>query len=337
MKNFVTIGEVMQRLTPPNNDRLEQAASFNVTYGGSEANIAVAMANFGHRVKMATVLPNNPLGVSAKRSLQKYGIDMSATKMAGEVLGTYYLEVGHSVRPSNVVYNRKYSAIALADENVLDVEEVLQDCSHLHISGITLALGECIRSFTMKLAAAAFERGIIVSFDFNYRAKLWTVEEAKPVLKAILPYVSVVFGSMWDIETFAGIETGEFVTIEDKRQSVFREFLERSNCKVIFGTIRQAHSAHKNSLQAYAYFDGGKSEYSRVYDFEIIDRVGGGDAFVAGVLHKLDIAKGNFKESAEYGMAAGVLKHSINGDILLATDSDIQSILDSNASGEIVR
>ncbi|MCL1950018.1 MAG: sugar kinase [Turicibacter sp.] len=337
MKKFATIGEVMQRLTPPNHDKLEQATSFNVTYGGSEANIAIAMANFGHDVSMATILPLNPLGISAKRSLQKYGINTAATKMSGDILGSYYLEVGHSVRSSQVVYNRKFAAIALAEESVLDVEEVLEGRTHLHLSGITLALGPGIRAFTMKLAKTAFERGITISFDFNYRAKLWTVEEAKPVLGAILPYVHVVFGSMWDIETFAGIDVGEFNSLEEKRQAVFSKFLSSSNCQVIFGTIRQAHSTHKNSLQAYAYFADDQVDFSRTYEFEIIDRVGGGDAFVSGVMHQLDLSAKNYKESAEFGMASGVLKHTISGDVLLTTEEEIKNMLASPTLGGIAR
>jgi len=337
MKKFVTIGEVMQRLTPPNHDKLEQATSFNITYGGSEANIAIAMANLGHDVAMGTILPNNPLGISARKSLQKHGIDVSSTKMTGDILGSYYFEVGHSVRPSQVVYNRKYAAIALADEDVLDVEEVLKGRTHLHLSGITLALGEGIRNFTMKLAKTAFERGITVSFDFNYRAKLWTEAEAQPILNAILPYVHILFGSMWDIEFFGGIQVEACETLEEKRHKVFSQFLKNSNCKAIFGTMRQAQSTHENSLQAYVYYGDGQVEYSRQYQFEIIDRVGGGDAFVSGVMHKLDLEQGNFKEAVEYGMAAGVLKHTINGDVLLATDAEIQNMVNSKVLGGIAR
>lgn len=323
MKKIAFLGEVMQRLTPPNHDKLEQATSLNVTYGGSEANIAISMANFGHDVKMATVLPNNPLGTAALRALRQYGIDTSSTKMAGEILGTYYLEVGHSVRSSQVVYNRKYSAIALSDESTLDVHGILQGRTHLHVSGITLALGEGIRKFMMKLVKEAFSQGITISFDFNYRAKLWTVEEAKPFMKEILPYIHVAFASKWDIETFAGMS--------------FEEFLAETNCQVIFGTMREALGTHRNRIQAYAYFGNGQHEVSRKYEFEIIDRVGGGDAFVAGVLHTLDLEIGNFKESVEYGMATGVLKHTINGDVLLTTESEIQGMLHSNVLGGIAR
>ena len=155
MKKFVTLGEIMQRLTPPNHDKLEQCTSLNVTYGGSEANIAIALANFGHDVRFATKLPNNPLGVAAYRSLRQYGIDLSPTIMGGDILGTYYVEVGHSIRSSNVVYNRKHSAIANIKYDELSLTDILKDRTHLHVSGITLALGEDLKNFTIDLVKKA--------------------------------------------------------------------------------------------------------------------------------------------------------------------------------------
>jgi len=331
MKKFVTLGEVMQRLTPPNHDKLEQCTTLNVTYGGSEANIAIGLANFNHDVRMATVLPNNPVGIAAFRSLRQYGIDLSPTKLTGEILGTYYLEVGHSIRSSSVVYNRKYSAIAQVTEDELNIDEILANRTHLHLSGITLALGEGIRNFTLKLAKEAFKRGIVISFDFNYRAKLWTVEEAAPIIRQILPYVHVVFASMYDIETIGGyVPEEKHETVEAHRHAVFNHFMKNSNCKVIFGTMRQQHATHKNSLQAYCYTPDGLVEFSKKYDFEIIDRVGAGDAFVVGVMNLLDLNGQNHKAALEYGMACGVLKHTINGDVLLTTDKEIQDLIASD-------
>ena len=213
MKKFVTLGEIMQRLTPPNHDKLEQCTSLNVTYGGSEANIAIALANFGHDVRFATKLPNNPLGVAAYRSLRQYGIDLSPTIMGGDILGTYYVEVGHSIRSSNVVYNRKHSAIANIKYDELSLTDILKDRTHLHVSGITLALGEDLKNFTIDLVKKAFDLGLIISFDFNYRAKLWTVEEAAQAIRQVLPYVHIVFASLYDIETIGGYTTGEELSL----------------------------------------------------------------------------------------------------------------------------
>ena len=331
MKKFVTIGEVMQRLTPPNHDKLEKCTSLNVTYGGSEANIAIGLANFNHDVRLATVFPDNPLGIAAYRSLRQYGIDLSPTKFEGDILGTYYLEVGHSIRSSSVVYNRKYSAIALSPEDTLNIDEILADRTHLHVSGITLALGEGIKNFTIKLVKTAFERGLTISFDFNYRAKLWTIEEAAPVIRQILPYAHIVFASLFDIETLGGYEIEEtYETVEEKRQAIFNHFMKNSNCKVIFGTMREQHATHHNSIQAYCYTIDGVCEYSKKYDFEIIDRVGAGDAFVAGVMNLLDLNVQNVKDSLEYGMACGALKHTINGDVLITTDEEVQYLVNSN-------
>lgn len=327
MKKFVTLGEIMQRLTPPNHDKLEQCTSLNVTYGGSEANIAIALANFGHDVRFATKLPNNPLGVAAYRSLRQYGIDLSPTIMGGDILGTYYVEVGHSIRSSNVVYNRKHSAIANIKYDELSLTDILKDRTHLHVSGITLALGEDLKNFTIDLVKKAFDLGLIISFDFNYRAKLWTVEEAAQAIRQVLPYVHIVFASLYDIETIGGYTTGEeYAMVEAHRQGVFTHFMNHSNCKCIFGTMREQHSTHQNSLSAYCYTAEGLVHYTKKYTFEIVDRVGAGDAFVAGLMNVLNLEEQNYVEAVEYGLASGVLKHTINGDVLIANDSDIKDL-----------
>lgn len=333
MKKFVTLGEVMQRLTPPNHDKLEQCTSLNVTYGGSEANIAIALSNFGHDVRFATKLPDNPLGIAAYRSLRQYGIDLSPTVLGGDILGTYYVEVGHSIRPSSVVYNRKHSAISNMTYDELNMEHILRDRTHLHVSGITLALGEELKKFTIDLVKKAFDLGLIISFDFNYRAKLWSVEEAAQAIRQVLPYVHVVFASLYDIETIGGYETGEvYETLEEHRAGVFTHFMKQSNCQCIFGTMREQHSTHQNSLSAYCYTKDGLVHYTKKYSFEIVDRVGAGDAFVAGLMNVLELEQGNYIEAVEYGLASGVLKHTINGDVLIATDRDIKELVTNNGS-----
>lgn len=335
MKQFVTLGEVMQRLTPPNHDRLEQCRSLNVTYGGSEANIAIALANFGHDVRFATVLPNDSLGIAALRSLRQYGIDLAPTKLTGEILGSYYVEVGHSLRASNVIYNRKYSAIAQMEQGTLDIDEILNDRTHLHVSGITLALGKEIQAFTVELVKAAFDRGLIISFDFNYRAKLWAVEEASSVIRQVLPYVHLVFASLYDIETIGGYQLNQsFDTLDEHRQAVFTYFMSQTPCQAIFGTVREQQSTHQNRLSAYCYTASGNVYRSnQMYQFEIIDRVGAGDAFVAGVVHRLDLNQSNYEEALNFGLACGVLKHTINGDVLIAHEKEIEDLM--NHSGSI--
>lgn len=319
----------MQRLTPPNHDKLEQCRSLNVTYGGSEANIAIALANFGHDVRFATILPNNSLGVAAYRSLQQYGIDLTPTKLEGDILGTYYVEVGHSLRASNVVYNRKYSAIAQMKANTLNIDDVLADRTHLHVSGITLALGKEIKEFTLELVKTAFDRGLTISFDFNYRAKLWSVEEAATVIREVLPYVHIVFGSLYDIETIGGYRLeSSYESVEAHREAVFAHFMKNSHCQAIFGTVREQKSTHQNRLSAYCYTKEGAVYYTdKTYQFEIIDRVGAGDAFVAGVLSLLDLSTDAYEDALNYGLACGVLKHTINGDVLLTTNQEIRDLM----------
>lgn len=334
MKKFVTLGEVMQRLTPPAHDKLEQCRSLNVTYGGSEVNIAIALANFGHDVRFATVLPDNPLGIAAYRSLRQYGMDLTPTKLKGDILGSYYVEVGYSLRASNVIYNRKYSAIAQMEANTLDIDEVLSDRTHLHVSGITLALGKEIREFTLELVKVAFERGLTISFDFNYRAKLWTVEEASTVIREILPYVHIVFGSLYDIETIGGYRLEQaFESVDAKRKAVFHYFMANSHCQAVFGTVREQQSTHQNCLSAYCYTKTGDVyTTNQTYQFEIIDRVGAGDAFVAGVLNELDLNRQTYQEALNYGLACGVLKHTMNGDVLLTHDQEVKDLMSQTGS-----
>ncbi|MGL4338597.1 MAG: PfkB family carbohydrate kinase [Turicibacter sp.] len=338
MKKILTIGEIMQRLTPPNFEKLEQCTTLQVTYGGSEANIAIALANFGHDVSFATRLPHNTLGRTVKNLLHTYQINTDHVLFGGESLGIYYVEQGYSVRPSNVIYNRKHSSFATLQEDDFEIDALIDGRDYLHVSGITLALGQEVRQFTTKLMKRAYEKGLTVSLDFNYRVKLWTISEASAAIREVLPYVHICFASLYDIEVIAGYAVDdEYDSVDERRTAAFTKFLNFSNCEYIFGTVRTQTSTHQNKLKAYCYTSKGDVYQSDEYEFEIIDRVGAGDAFVAGVLNKLDKSLYNFSEATNYGIACGVMKHTINGDILLTGDEEISQFIASNGSGGIKR
>ena len=204
----------------------------------------------------------------------------------------------------------------------------------MHVSGITLALGKEIREFTLELVKVAFERGLMISFDFNYRAKLWTVEEASTVIREILPYVHIVFASLYDIETIGGYRLEQdFESVDAKRQAVFHYFMANSHCQAVFGTVREQQSTHQNCLSAYCYNKTGDVyTTNQTYQFEIIDRVGAGDAFVAGVLNELDLNRQTYQEALNYGLACGVLKHTMNGDVLLTHDQEVKDLMSQTGS-----
>ncbi|MGL4645733.1 MAG: PfkB family carbohydrate kinase, partial [Cetobacterium sp.] len=198
MSKIVTLGEIMLRLSTENNNRFIQSNTFRADYGGGEANVAVSLANFGIESEYVTKLPNNPLSDSIFRYLKANGVETKNIVLGGERLGTYYLEVGTSVRASSVIYDRKYSSFSTLDYSELKIEEILKDCKILHLSGITPALSENCKELTIKIMEKAKEMGVLISFDFNYRGKLWTLDEASPVLTSYLPYIDICFAGILD-------------------------------------------------------------------------------------------------------------------------------------------
>ncbi len=336
-KKFITIGEIMLRLTPPNYEKIRMASTFEASYGGSEANIALALANLGVDSTFFSVVPNNSLGKSAVRMLRSNDVHCTPVILSTveetptHRLGTYYLETGYGIRPSKVTYDRMHSAITEYNFDNYDIDSLLEGFDWLHLSGITPALGDNCRKLIMNCIKKAKEKGLIVSFDGNFRSQLWSWEEARDYCTECLPYVDVLLGiepyHLWKDEgDHSKGDWKDGVPLQpsyEEQEDVFCHFVDRyPNLKCIARHVRYAHSGSENSLKAFMWYDGHTFE-SRLFTFNILDRVGGGDAFASGLIYAM---MNNFKpiDMINFAVASSVIKHTIHGDGNI-TD-DVQSI-----------
>ena len=320
-------GEILLRFTPWGHGLIQEASGFTANYGGSEANVAVSLANLGIESSFFSVVPNNSLGKSALRMLRKNGVDcrhmiLSTPKETpSHRLGCYYYEDGFDLRPGRVIYDRKNSAFTEYALGHIDLKEILKDFTWLHISGITPALNKNTRDFTLNCLKTARELDMTISFDGNFRSTLWDFDGARDFCTECLPYVDVLFGiepyHLWkdpsshekgDVKDGLSSHAGR-----DEHDSIFREFVRRyPNLKCIARHMRYAPSSSENSLKAYMWYQGETLE-SPSYTFHILDRIGGGDAFAAGLIYAM--AK-NYApiDMLCFAVASSVLKHTILGD-----------------------
>lgn len=286
-QKFITIGEIMLRLTPPNYEKIRLATNFEASYGGSEANIALALANLGVDSTFFTVVPNNSLGKSAIRMLRSNDVHCTPVILTTPEqtpthrLGTYYLETGYGIRASKVTYDRKHSAITEFDFDTVDIEKLLEGFTWLHLSGITPALGDNCRKFTMDCIRKAKEMGLTVSFDGNFRSKLWSWEDARDFCTECLPYIDVLLGiepyHLWkDENDHSKGDWKDGVPLQpsyEQQDEIFQAFVERyPNLKCIARHVRYAHSGSENSLKAFMWYENHTFE-SKLFTFNILDRV----------------------------------------------------------------
>ncbi len=342
-EKIITFGEIMLRLSTPDYNTINQTRSFLVNYGGGEANVAVALSHMGHNAYFMSKLPPNQLGDGAISHLKSNGVNTDLIVRGSTTLGIYFLETGFGGRPSKVIYNRKHSAITRVEESEFDWDNIFTGATWFHVSGITLALGERVRNVAMRAVREAKAHNVKVSFDFNYRAKLWTIEEARPAYKEIMNYVDVVFASFYDANTILEIpldEGWENATLSEKRRNVFPKMIKKYNLSYIFGTDRVVYSATENSLAGY-YFklkdDKLSWELTLPIRFNIYDRIGGGDAFASGVIHGLLKNFDDPQYAVRYGLNTSVLKHTISGDASIFSCEDIEAFMAANGSAEVVR
>ncbi|MEJ6950709.1 PfkB family carbohydrate kinase [Natronospora cellulosivora (SeqCode)] len=338
-KKVVTFGEIMLRLTPPDTKRIVQTDSFNVIYGGGEANVAVSLANYGLDAHFVTKLPENPVGQAALNELRKYGVNTDFIARGGDRLGIYYCENGASQRPSNVIYDRAYSAIAEASAEDFDWDEIFADVEWLHTTGITPALSENMAEITLEAVKAAQKHGVTVSCDLNYRAKLWTKERAGEVMSEIMKYVDVCIANEEDAEMVFGISSGSDITAGDINVEGFKDvaaqLIERFDLKLVGSHLRISHSASDNDWLIVLY-DGKEFVQSKEYSIHIVDRVGGGDSFAAGLIYSR-LAGKSLQDCAEFGAAASCLKQSIPGDFNHVSVKEVESLAGGDASGRVKR
>lgn len=330
----------MLRLSPEGFNRFVQAEKFNVHYGGSEANVAFSLANYGMDSSFVTKLPDNEIGQSAFNKLRQFGVDTSNIIKEGERLGIYYLEKGASQRPSKVIYDRSHSAIAESEIDDFNWDEILKDAKWFHFSGITPALSDNLAEICLIACRKAKENNVTVSCDLNYRAKLWSENKANEVMSNIMEYVDVCIANEEDIEKVFGIKADNTDVDKgqldyDSYQVVADELLNKFNLTKIACTLRTSISASDNKWTSMLY-DGEEFYQSREYEVHIVDRVGGGDSFVAGLIYGFlnDLPDA---ESLEFATAASCLKHSIEGDFNLVTVDEVKSLASGNASGRVQR
>ncbi len=345
MEKFITVGEIMLRLTPPHYDKIRAATSFEASYGGSEANIALALANLGIDSTFFSVVPDNSLGKSAVRMLRSNDVHCSPVILSTPEetpthrLGTYYLETGYGIRPSKVTYDRKHSAFTEYDFERVDVDALLEGFGWLHMSGITPALSKSCADFTLKILRKAREKKLTVSFDGNFRSTLWTWNEARDFCTQCLPYVDVLLGiEPYHLPKDSGGDVKDDIPFQpnyEQQAGVFEEFVRRyDNIKCIARHVRYAHTGSENSLKAYMWY-GGRTYESKLFTFTILDRVGGGDAFASGLIYAM--LKGYTPDDMiNFAVASSVIKHTIRGDGNITDDAKtIRNIM--NMSYDIKR
>lgn len=340
MGRIVTLGEIMLRLSTPGYERFMQAESFDVCYGGGEANVAVSLAGFGHDASFVTKLPANEIGDAAVSALRRYGVDTSDIVRGGDRVGIYFLETGASVRPSKVVYDRAHSAIAEAVPSDFDFEKIFEGAEWFHFTGITPAISDNAAEVTKAALIAAKKKGMTVSCDLNFRKKLWSSEKAQKVMTDLMQYVDVCIGNEEDAEKVLGFKpAGTDVTKGDLAlagyEDIFKQMRERFGFRYVVSSLRESISASDNNWSA-AIYDGNEFYHSRTYKLHIVDRVGGGDSFAAGLICGLMDGKSG-KEALEFAVAASALKHTIPGDFNCVTRNEVLALAGGDGSGRVQR
>lgn len=342
-EKVVTMGEIMLRLSTPGYSRFVQAQQFDVNYGGGEANVAVSLSNYGFDSYFVSKLPNHEIGQSAVNSLRRYGVKSDYIVRGGDRVGIYFLETGASQRASKVIYDRSNSAVTELSKDDLNWDEVFKDSRWFHWTGITPALGKKAQE-TLKVAcAAAKKNGATVSSDLNYRAKLWTAQEAQSVMVPLMEYVDVCIANEEDSEKSLGLKAGttnvESAEIDEEGYfELATKLKEKFHFKAVAITLRESYSASRNGWSALLRDekDCRQPYRSKRYDIQIVDRVGGGDAFASGLIYGL-LKKNNTKDALEFAVAASCLKQTVPGDFNLVSLDEVEKLAKSSGSGRVER
>jgi 2-dehydro-3-deoxygluconokinase len=344
---IITFGEIMLRLKAPGFERFFQSPMLEATFGGGEGNVALSLAHFGLEAAFVTALPGNPLADACLRFLRGYGVDTRHIIRQGERMGIYFLEEGANQRPSNVVYDRAHSSIAAARAEDFDWGEIFAGAGWFHITGITPALSASAAELSLAAVRAARAHGLTVSCDYNYRAKLWQYGRRAPeVMGELVQYVDVGIANEEDCQKSLGItlDGGEpegAVTPGEVDAARYRAlagkvFAAFPNLKYQAITLRESFSASHNGWSACLY-DGRDFRLSRRYEItDIVDRVGAGDSFAAGLIYGMSTGMAD-QEALEFAAAASCLKHSVSGDMNLVTAGEVKKLLGGDASGRVQR
>ncbi|RDE26984.1 sugar kinase [Parageobacillus thermoglucosidasius] len=339
MKKIVTLGEIMLRLSPPRFQKIEQTHLFEAVYGGSEANVAISLSKLGLKSSFVSKLPKNPLGVSAEQYLKKYGVLTNHMIYGGERLGIYFLEKGFSIRTSKVIYDRKGSSFSIAKLEEFEFDEIFKDADWFHVSGITPALNEELFRITKKALQVAKEKGITTSCDLNYRSALWSLDEARKKMTELIEYVDICIGIeplqlLGEDGTDIKDRLPKPASVQDYKE-IMGLIQEQFHIKYLAMTFRESISVNRNRLKALL-FDGDTFYQSSEVEVEIVDRVGTGDAFAAGLIYAL-INNYDLQNAIEFATVCFALKHTIEGDVNLLELGDIEAFAKDKTSLSIRR
>ena len=346
MKKVVTFGEIMLRLSPPANLRLSQANSFDVVYGGGESNVAVSLSNYGVPVEFVTRLPQNDVGECAMMEMRKRGVGTQHIIYGGDRLGIYFLETGAVSRGSKVIYDRAHSAMAEITAGMIDWDSVFEGVGWFHWTGITPAISQGASDACLEAVKIASEKGITVSTDLNYRAKLWKYgKPSEPIMTELTSFCDIILGNEEDAEKHFGIKPeGLDITTQGDQvkaeafQSVCEQMMKKfPKAKKVITTLRGSISASHNTWAGILY-DGKNIYTSPDYKItHIVDRVGGGDSFMGGLIYGLLQYPEDDQNALNYAVAASCLKHTIKGDANLVTVAEVEKLMSGDASGRVAR
>lgn len=346
MSKVITFGEIMLRLATPDYLRFSQATTLSATFGGGEANVAVSLANYGVDVEFVTRLPKNDIAAACVGELRKHGVGVKNIVYGGERLGIYFLETGAVARPSKVVYDRAHSSISTVEKGMIDWEKVFEGADWFHWTGITPAISASAADVCLEACEAANRLGVTVSCDLNFRKNLWKYgKTAAEVMPALVECCDVILGNEEDAEKVFGIKPEGFdVTatggeVEQAAfESVCRQLMQRfPRAKKVIITLRGSINANHNTWGG-VLFDGEKLYASPRYDItHIVDRVGGGDSFMGGLIYGLREYKGDDQRALNFAVAASALKHTIYGDFNLVTVAEVENLMKGDGSGRVAR
>jgi 2-dehydro-3-deoxygluconokinase len=339
----VTFGEIMLRLSTPGFKRFVQSDSFDVNYGGGEANVAVALANYGFESYFLSKLPKHEIGQAAVNAMRKFGVHDDYIVRGGDRVGIYFLETGASQRASKVIYDRAGSAVTTLKKDEVDFDAIFKDAKWFHWTGITPALGKDSQEVLRTACEVAKKYGVTISTDLNYRAKLWSTKEAQDVMVPLMKYVDVCIANEEDAEKSLGFKAGktnvDSAELDEQGYFALAEQLKSTfGFKTVAITLRESHSASRNGWSALLHDDKDcKKPYrSKRYDVQLIDRVGGGDSFASGLIYGL-LTKENTQSALEYAVAASCLKQTIPGDFNLVSIDEVEKLAKGSGSGRVER
>lgn len=334
----------MLRLKSPESERLLQNPVLEATFGGSESNVAISLANFGVNSRFVTALPNNILGLAAIKFLKSMSVDTSLIQMQGERLGTYYLETGSGPRPSKVIYDRSNSSISQAKTEDFDWDLIFKDAKWFHISGITPALSQKSADLSLQVIEKARDLGLKISCDLNFRKNLWNYgRTAQEIMNDIVPLIDIIIANEEDLQKALGFELDQKIGTDELDSRKFEKLLKQvskkfPNIEMIATTLRESYSADHNDWSALCYEKATNTTFFSIkYSLSnIIDRVGAGDAFAGGFIYGI-YSNMNIQNSLEFAVAASALKHSIPGDINRVSVNEVNHLLEGEASGRVQR